>query len=69
MKFEELKDPKREKEGVVCVGDRCVLENADDYFKVLGEACSECQLGVPKEELTEEIANSLRVENKLSPLE
>jgi hypothetical protein len=51
--FEELKDPKRENDGAVCVSDTCISANGDN-FETAGEFCSECRLGFPPEKVLRE---------------
>lgn len=53
-KFEELKDEKRERDGLVCISDRCISEGTGETFETSGEFCSECECGFASDQVTKE---------------
>lgn len=73
MKLEEIEQ--KERDGVICISDPrvgCISVGTGGLFETPGEFCSECALGVRKEQLSRsnlDGLNALRLECKQSKLE
>lgn len=59
MNFDDLKDEKREKDGVICISDTCISIGKGEDFETTGEFCTECDCGVTKEQVTKENIDEL----------
>jgi len=61
MKFEELKDEKRVRDGVICISDACISVGTGEMYEVEGEFCSECECGLPPEQVKVEVLEEINM--------
>lgn len=54
MEIKDLQNPKRVRDGVVCISDTCISMGKGESFEVEGEFCAECECGIPPTQLTVE---------------
>jgi hypothetical protein len=52
--FEDLKDEKRVRDGVICISDHCISDGKGETFETIGEFCSECECGFASDQVTKE---------------
>jgi hypothetical protein len=61
MDFEGLKDPKRKKEGVVCIADDCVVHLTGNNYEIVGEYCTECECGFSPDQVVPENLTDINI--------
>lgn len=60
--LEEIKnDTKRQKEGVICVVDRCHAVGTGSIYELDGEFCAECECGLAPAQLNGEEVDCVRL--------